>query len=132
MRTQRCRPGPTIGEGVVRQLLTSTSLERLLLQNVSLPDSFFASMLEANPLLKLSSIVMDQCDQVTAALLWRLLEIPNQLRILRCWNCRQVTDADNKQIRRSVRENNLSLYFEYYPFCEANIVHDNEEYDFVA
>ena len=117
---------------MVRQLLTSTTLERLLLQNVPHPDSFFTSLLESNPLLNLVNIVIDQCDQVTAAILWRLLEIPNQLRILRCWNCREVNDEDGRQIKRSVRENNLTLYFEYYPFCEVNIVHDNEEYDFVA
>ena len=129
----RCRrQAPTIGTSVVRQLLTSTTLERLLLQNVPHPDSFFTSLLESNPLLNLVNIVIDQCDQVTAAILWRLLEIPNQLRILRCWNCREVNDEDGRQIKRSVRENNLTLYFEYYPFCEANIVHDNEEYDFVA
>lgn len=132
-KSPRCRrQAPTIGTSVVRQLLTSTRLERLLLQNVPHPDSFFTSLLEANPLLSLSSIVIDQCDQVTVAILWRLLEIPNQLRILRCWNCREINDDDRREIKKSVRENNLMLYFEYYPFCEANIAHDDEEYDFVA
>ena len=49
--------------------------------------------------------------------MWRLLELPNRLRILRCWNCRGVTESDRDAVRSAVRDSNLTLYWEWYPFC---------------
>ncbi len=127
------RDAPPVSADVVLQLLCPAKhLRRILLQNFvhrSFDDAFFLSVLRANPLIKLENAVIDQCDEITSALLWKLLEIPNQLKILRCWNCRLVTDSDQKSIKKSVREENLALYWEYYPYCEQPITHDLGEYE---
>jgi hypothetical protein len=127
------RNAPPVCTSVLRQLLfPPTGLQRLLLQNLShetFSDSFFFTLLLSNPLLQLSNAVFDQCDQITVALMWKLLEIPNQLRILRCWNCRLVTDGDQKSIKKAAHEENLTLYWEYYPYCEQPITHELGEYE---
>lgn len=63
--------------------------------------------------------------------LWKLLQIPNALRILRCWNCQRVSELDKTEIQRCIKDSNLTLYWEWYPYYEnqSDIVHDWEEYE---
>ena len=118
----------------LKQLTANCSdLKCLLMQNVpSLTDDVFLDLLNANPMLNLGNVVFDQCHGITAKSLWKLLELPNALRILRAWNCKGVSDTDRDNIKNAIKESNLALYWEWYPYLGddvTNIVHDWQEYE---
>ena len=49
---------------------------------------------------------------------------------LRCWGCQGVSEEDRKEIKRVIKENNLTLYWEWYPYLEdQEIFHDWREYE---
>ena len=81
-----------------------------------LSDSLLAAALPL--MLGLQEIVLDHCDNVTAASLWSLLEQPNDLISLQCWQCKLITPKDRDEIRATIKEENLSVYFEWYPYSE--------------
>ena len=81
-----------------------------------LSDSLLAAALPL--MLGLQEIVLDHCDNVTAASLWSLLEQPNDLISLQCWQCKLTTPKDRDEIRATIKEENLSVYFEWYPYSE--------------
>lgn len=117
---------------VIKQCLMNSAIERALFQCVgSITDIFFFEVLDLNPQLKLENLVFDRCHGISPRLLWRFLQLPNQLSILRCWNCRGITSLDKDEIKSVVREENLCLYWEWYPYIEEDhvIPHDRQEYE---
>ena len=70
-------------------------------------------------ILSLQEIVLDHCDNITVASLWGLLEQPNDLTSLQCWQCKQINSKDKDVIKSTIAEENLSVYFEWYPYLEA-------------
>ena len=37
---------------------------------------------------------------------------------MRCWHCKGVPEETRKKIRQTVSDENLQLYWEYYPYNE--------------
>ena len=70
-------------------------------------------------MLNLCEIVLDHCHNITVASLWCLLEQPNDLSNLHCWQCKQITMEDKKRIESVITDENLYLYFEWYPYIEV-------------
>ena len=70
-------------------------------------------------MLGLQEIVLDHCQSVTVSSLWYLLEQPNDLTSIQCWQCKQIYQNDKDEIKRTIKEENLSVYFEWYPYNEA-------------
>ena len=79
-------------------------------------DGILASALPL--MLSLCEIVLDHCHNITVASLWCLLEQPNDLSNLHCWQCKQITLEDKKKIESVITDENLFLYFEWYPYIE--------------
>ena len=79
-------------------------------------DSLLASALSS--MLGLREIVLDHCHNITVASLWCLLEQPNDLTNLHCWQCKQIILEDKKRIESVITDENLFLYFEWYPYIE--------------
>ena len=69
-------------------------------------------------MLGLQEIVLDHCDNVTAASLWSLLEQPNDLISIQCWQCKLITTKDKDEIKATIKDENLLVYFEWYPYNE--------------
>ena len=104
---------------MIKQLLCRAPLTYLLLQRIgNINDDLFASILQLNPLLSLRNVVVDYCHNVTERFLWLLLEQPNNLEVLRCWHCKGVPEEAKKKIRQTVSDENLQLYWEWYPYNE--------------
>ena len=70
-------------------------------------------------MLNLSEVVLDHCHGITIATLWCMLEQPNMLSLLRIWHCKQIAKKDKEVIKSVIAEENLFLYFEWYPYIEA-------------
>jgi len=123
----------TAPDAVLRQLLIPPRrLRHLLFQGVqAVTDDLLADVWAVNPTLDAANVVFDRCHGFTANSLWRLLELPNDLRILRCWHCKQVGQDDKNAIRDVIADNNLTLYWEWYPWTEEthHVDHDWREYE---
>ena len=78
----------------------------------------------------LENVVLDGIEGITIASLWKLLVIPNRLNILRCWNCSRITPEDKDLIKDEIKTNNLTLYWEWYPYADPdNYGYQEEEED---
>lgn len=109
--------GTALGEANLRRVLFNAPLERLVLQRVdTLSDDLLQEATEANPRLShLQTLTLDSCHGITAKALWGLLAEPNDLMILRCWHCRNVHLKDSAKIKAAIKDNNLLLYFDWFP-----------------
>lgn len=108
-----------ICHNTLKQLLFRSPLTYILLQRIgNLTDEVFADILKINPLLTLRNAVIDYCHNITGRLFWMLLEQPNCLSVLRCWHCKGVTEQDKLDIKACIRDDNLLLYWEWYPYIE--------------
>ena len=96
-----------------------TELITALLQRIAnLTDDIMMQIIQMNPLLSLRNMVIDYCHNITGKALWMFLEQPNILSVLRCWHCKGVTEDDKYRIRDVIKDNNLVLYWEWYPYSE--------------
>ena len=94
-------------------------LTYLLLQRIgNLTDDLVTSILQVNQLLSLRNLVFDYCHSVTVASFWALLLQPNNLGVMRCWHCKGVTEADKHAIKKVIKDENILLYWEWYPYSE--------------
>ena len=84
----------------------------------NLNDDLFASILQLNPLLTLRNVVIDYCHNISERFFWQLLEQPNNLSVMRCWHCKGVSEDFKKQMKDTISDENLSLYWEWYPYNE--------------
>ena len=109
-----------ISTNMIKQLLFRAPLKYLLLQRVgNLNDDLFSKILQYNPLLTLKNVVVDYCHNISSRFLWQLLEQPNMLSILRCWHCKGISSKEeSEQITQTIKEENLQLYWEWYPYNE--------------
>ena len=106
-------------QNVIRQLLYRAPLTYLLLQRIgNLTDELLMEILQFNRLLKLRNVVIDYCHQVTGRFFWQLLEQPNHLSVLRCWHNKGVEEGLKIQIKDVIKDDNLVLYWEWYPYNE--------------
>jgi hypothetical protein len=64
-------------------------------------------------LTKLKHFTANECSITSAALL-RLLEIDNELDMVRVWSCPGVDRDSHNQIQRLIKDENLDVYFEWY------------------
>lgn len=123
-----------ICQNTLKQLLFRSPLTYLLLQRIgNLTDQLFAEILQMNPLLSLRNIVIDYCHNVTSRLFWQLLETPNNLSVMRCWHCKGVNIQDKTDIKSVIKDDNLLLYWEWYPYneyeelLEAGLIPDDDD-----
>ena len=86
--------------------------------NVAIFDQVFNEISALNPLRRLKNVVMDHCQGITSATIWRLLEMPNELNVLRCWHCQGVPAKTRDEVKEIIREENLHVYWEWYAFIE--------------
>ena len=103
----------------------------------ALNDGILANALPM--MLRLQEVVFDHCQNITVASLWHLLEQPNDLTSIQCWQCKQINQNDKDEIKRTIKEENLEVYFEWYPYIEEeealleagylNLESDEEESD---
>ena len=70
-------------------------------------------------MLRLQEVVFDHCQNITVSSLWYLLQQPNDLISIQCWQCKLINQSDKDEIKRTIKEENLSVYFEWYPYIEA-------------
>ena len=123
----------TFCEMGLKQLMFNSPLQRFLLKQVgTFSDETMESVLQANRLLTLENVVLDHCENVTAKTAWKLLEQPNLMRILRIWDCKLVTKKDKDDLKKVIDEENLQLYFEWFPYNEvaealANLDFEDDE-----
>ena len=69
-------------------------------------------------MLRLQEVVFDHCQNITVASLWHLLEQPNDLTSIQVWQCIQINQNDKDDMKRTIKEENLDVYFEWYPYIE--------------
>jgi hypothetical protein len=69
-------------------------------------------------MIKLHNMVFDHCQGITSATIWRLLELPNELSVMRCWYCSGVPIETRDSIKKVIREENFTLYWEWYAYIE--------------
>ena len=103
----------------------------------ALNDGILANALPM--MLRLQEVVFDHCQNITVASLWHLLEQPNDLTSIQCWQCKQINQNGKDEIKRTIKEENLEVYFEWYPYIEEeealleagylNLESDEEESD---
>ena len=104
---------------VLMQLLGRAPLTYLLLQRIAnLTDELFMEVLSLNRLLQLRNVVLDYCHNITGRFIWLLLEQPNKLSVLRCWHNKGVEEDVKFQVKEVVKDDNLMLYWEWYPYNE--------------
>ena len=75
-------------------------------------------VLSMNRLLELRNVVIDYCHNISGRFIWLLLEQPNELRVLRCWHNKGVEEDTKDQVQHVITDDNLMLYWEYYPYNE--------------
>ena len=103
----------------LKQLMTFADLDFVLLYKVdTMTDQVFNEISALNPLRRLKNVVMDHCQGITSATIWRLLEMPNELNVLRCWHCQGVPAKTRDEVKEIIREENLQVYWEWYAFIE--------------
>ena len=83
----------------------------------ALNDGILATALPM--MLRLQEVVFDHCQNITVSSLWYLLQQPNDLISIQCWQCKLINQSDKDEIKRTIKEENLSVYFEWYPYIEA-------------
>jgi len=103
----------------------------------ALNDGILATALPM--MLRLQEVVFDHCQNITVASLWHLLEQPNDLTSIQCWQCKLINPNEKDEIKRTIKEENLDVYFEWYPYIEEeealleagylNLESDEEESD---
>ena len=99
----------------------------------TLTDDLIRSALAANSsLVRLSNIVFDHCGSIGPRSLWSLLEHPNSLSVLRVWECQLITDAEKDALKAVITDENLLLYFEWFPFnavaeASQDVVFEDED-----
>ena len=84
----------------------------------NLTDELLLEILQLNRLLMLRNVVIDYCHNVTGRFFWLLLEQPNNLSVLRCWHNKGTDEALKIQIKDVIKDDNLLLYWEWYPYNE--------------
>ena len=62
--------------------------------------------------------MIDYCHNISERFFWQLLEQPNNLSVMRCWHCKGVSEEFKKQMKDTISDENLSLYWEWYPYNE--------------
>ena len=109
----------TVCQNTLKQLLFRSPLDYVLLQRIgNLTDDLFKEILQMNRLLTLRNVVIDYCHNITGRLFWMLLEQPNKLNLLRSWHNKGVQEDTKDSIRNVIKDENLNIYWEYYPYNE--------------
>lgn len=108
-----------VSQNVLMQLLCRAPLTYVLLQRIAnLTDEVLMEVLSMNRLLELRNVVIDYCHNISGRFIWLLLEQPNELRVLRCWHNKGVEEDTKDQVQHVITDDNLMLYWEYYPYNE--------------
>jgi hypothetical protein len=47
-----------------------------------------------------------------------LLEVPNELSVLRCWHCEGVPAKTRDEVKEVIKRENLAVYWEWLAFIE--------------
>ncbi|XP_054281472.1 uncharacterized protein LOC128999131 isoform X2 [Macrosteles quadrilineatus] len=103
---------------LIKQLVLFSPIMRNVLFNSCniLTDALLMEIIQANPLNKLSHLTIDHCHGVTMATINTVLDIKNELNVLRIWSCAGITRTNSEEISRRITDENLDIYFEWFQF----------------
>jgi len=116
LNTKGCR----ITEATLRLLLTSRYLSQLTLQAVdTLTDQFLTSLLQANPMDHLHTLVLQQCHSISPVILNVLVGLVSPLSSLTLASCGMVEEEDRDKLEQMVWEHNMELELKW---CSSRLV----------
>ncbi|XP_064110915.1 uncharacterized protein LOC135218494 isoform X5 [Macrobrachium nipponense] len=101
---------------ILKQLLTyCLGLEKLLVRNTdALSDKLLYDIWKENPMKNLFRLTVDNCPNVTASSIHDLLDMNNDLTLIRVWGCFFITKDDNKTLQKRIKDENCDLYLEWF------------------
>ncbi|XP_053627101.1 F-box/LRR-repeat protein 20-like isoform X2 [Cherax quadricarinatus] len=101
---------------ILRQLLCyCPDLRHLLVKCTdALSDKLLFDIWRENDMRHLSRLTIDTCPNVTASAIHHLLDMTNQLTLIRLWGCFFITKDDDIKFQRRIKEENCDLYLEWY------------------
>jgi len=112
----------SITEGMLRQLLTSTSLRTVNLQLVnSLTDELFQEILLHNTFPCLEFLTLEQCHRVSVDLLETLLSLPGPLASLHVWGCASIGPISKERLVAILLQRRLDVNLQWQDVPEENL-----------
>lgn len=117
LRTLKFASAPsetTLSDANLKMLLSSPSLEYFFIRSCNLlTDKLILDVLSKNKLPKLIHWEVEECKNITAAPIKRLLQLRNPLKYLRLWECKKVTRADSDYFKELIRKKKWNIDFEW-------------------
>ncbi|XP_071544657.1 uncharacterized protein [Panulirus ornatus] len=106
----------TCNATILRQLLLyAPYITNLLVKATdALSDKLLFEIWRENEMCHLSRLTIDSCQNVTACVMHHLLDVRNQLSLLRVWSCLFITKHDQNQLKQRIKDENCDVYLEWY------------------
>ncbi|XP_042226079.1 uncharacterized protein LOC121869048 isoform X1 [Homarus americanus] len=106
----------TCNTTILRQLLCyCPGLRNLLVKATdALSDKFLFDIWRENAMPQLSRLTIDTCPNVTASAIHHLLDMTNELTLIRLWGCFFITKDDDRKIQQRIKDENCDVYLEWF------------------
>lgn len=101
---------------IIRQLLSyCCGIRKLLVRNTdAISDKLFFDIWRENPMKELFRLTIDNCPNITACSIDHLLDMNNDLTLIRVWGCCFISKEDNIKFQKRIKEENCDLYLEWF------------------
>lgn len=106
----------TMNSTILRQLLTYCQhLQNLLIKATdAISDKLLYDIWRENDMKHLSRLTIDTCPNVTAEAIHQLLDMTNNLTLIRLWGCFFITKNDEAKLQKRIKDENCDVYLEWY------------------
>ncbi|XP_063602024.1 uncharacterized protein LOC134778128 isoform X3 [Penaeus indicus] len=106
----------TMNSTILRQLLTYCHhLQNLLIKATdAISDKLLYDIWRENEMKQLSRLTIDTCPNVTAEAIHQLLDMTNNLTLIRLWGCFFITKNDEAKLQKRIKDENCDVYLEWY------------------
>ncbi|XP_046984838.1 EIN3-binding F-box protein 1-like isoform X1 [Schistocerca americana] len=113
-------PQADLGPNLFRQLLLfSPSLRNILFKGCeNLTDKLLNEILQINPMKNISHVTLDHCHGLTNQSLHYLLDLDNELAVIRIWCCQGINKHHNNELMRRICDENMDVYLEWFQYDE--------------
>ncbi|CAL4074810.1 unnamed protein product [Meganyctiphanes norvegica] len=108
----------TLNGVILKQILSYSQDIRTLLvsSSVHFNDNILFDIWMDNPMRKLARITLDKCPNISGALLNCLLDMENDLTLIRARNCSCITRDNKINLKKRIKDENCDCYFEWYNY----------------
>ncbi|KAK7065879.1 hypothetical protein SK128_011448, partial [Halocaridina rubra] len=106
----------TMNAIILKQLFCyCLGIQKILVRNTdALSDKLLYDVWRENPMKNLFRITIDNCPNLTASSIHQLLDMCNDLTLVRIWSCFFISKDDYLKLNKRVKTENCDLYLEWF------------------